>query len=89
MYADAGNGLLFLLFWPFFSNHEYCRYLCASVPQLAATHFLLVGLGIVQDESLVVSATVLISTLHTPNMTLISCTSYNIYRLCSDCPGTH
>jgi hypothetical protein len=55
---SAGNGLLFVLLWPTFSSAPAARFLCASVPALAALHFALVGLGIAADEALVRSATV-------------------------------
>ncbi len=54
----AGNGLLYLLFWPSFSCQPAARFICASVPALAALHFALVGLGVTKDDALVSSATV-------------------------------
>ena len=54
----AGNGLLFVMFWPAFSSQPAARFICAAVPALAAVHFALVGLGITSDEALVKSATV-------------------------------
>lgn len=54
----AGNGLLFIMFWPTFSRQPAARLICAAVPALAAVHFALVGLGITADEALVKSATV-------------------------------
>ncbi|KAK9908102.1 hypothetical protein WJX75_002777 [Coccomyxa subellipsoidea] len=52
-----GNGLLFVLFWPCYTEHYVSKYLCASVPLMAALHFALVGMGAVADASLVASAT--------------------------------
>lgn len=63
----AGNGLLFVMFWPSFSSHSAARYICAAVPALAAAHFALVGIGVTADEALVKSATV-------------SCIHFSAYR---------
>ena len=58
---SAGNGLLFVLFWPTYSSQPAARLLCASVPALAAAHFVLVGMGVTEDEALLQSATVSMS----------------------------
>lgn len=47
-----------MLFWPLYSEHHVSKYVCASVPLMAAGHFALVGIGIVVDKALVASATV-------------------------------
>lgn len=65
----AGNGLLFVLFWPCYTEHYVSKYLCASVPLMAALHFALVGMGAVADASLVASATV--------SPTFLSCLNIN------------
>ncbi|CAL8469593.1 g9134 [Coccomyxa elongata] len=52
-----GNGIIYVLFWPLYSEHHVSKYVCASVPLMAAGHFALVGMGIVVDEALVASAT--------------------------------
>ena len=58
MLLSAGNGLLFVMFWPTFSSQPAARFICAAVPALAAGHFALVGMGITADEALSKSATV-------------------------------
>ncbi|BDA44669.1 probable phytol kinase 1, chloroplastic [Coccomyxa sp. Obi] len=52
-----GNGIIYVLFWPLYSEHHASKYVCASVPLMAAGHFTLVGMGIVVDKALVASAT--------------------------------
>eukprot|EP00887_Chlorella_sp_A99_P006744 scaffold3.g6744.t1 len=44
-----GTGPIYLLFWPLFPAHPASRWLCASVPLLAAGHFGAVGAGWLPD----------------------------------------
>jgi phytol kinase len=48
-----GTGPLFVLCWLFFDNSPLSRWLAALVPLSITIQFLLVGLGIIQDESAV------------------------------------
>jgi len=48
-----GTGPIFVLCWLMFSNTAYARYLAALVPLAITTQFVLVGTGIIKDESAV------------------------------------
>ncbi|KAK9868067.1 hypothetical protein WJX84_001476 [Apatococcus fuscideae] len=50
--THIGTGLVYLLFWPLYSDEVPARYACASVPGLASLYFFLVGIGILKDQSL-------------------------------------
>jgi phytol kinase len=45
-----GTGPIFVLCWIFFDNDPINRWLAACVPLLFSVQFLLIGLGVVQDE---------------------------------------
>lgn len=50
-----GTGPIFVMCWPLFSQAPLSRFLAASVPLLITLQFLMVGLGIVKDDSAVKS----------------------------------
>jgi phytol kinase len=52
-FIHMGTGPLFVLCWLLFENVYYARFLAALVPLLITVQFILVGLGIIQDESAV------------------------------------
>jgi phytol kinase len=45
-----GTGPLFVLCWNLFSAEAYARYLAALVPLAITAQFVMVGLGLLQDE---------------------------------------
>lgn len=47
-----------MLCWPLYSAAPSSRWLAASVPALAGVQFMLVGTGIVRDDTLVAGASV-------------------------------
>jgi phytol kinase len=49
----AGTGPIFVLCWILFDNSAWSRYLAALVPLAITIQFLMVGLGIIKDESAV------------------------------------
>jgi len=46
-----GTGPIFVLCWPLFENVYYSRFFAATVPLLITLQFLLIGLGIIKDQS--------------------------------------
>ena len=54
----AGTGLVYLLFWPLYSQGPLARFVCATVPGLASLYFFLVGIGACKDKSLLERSTV-------------------------------
>jgi phytol kinase len=52
-----GTGPLFVLCWPLFTGSPASRFIAALVPLAITIQFILVGLGIIQDESAVQAMT--------------------------------
>ena len=48
-----GTGPIFVLCWLLFNEAAYARYIAALVPGLITLQFILVGIGIIKDESAV------------------------------------
>lgn len=48
-----GTGPIFILCWPLFTDSPWSRYIAALVPFAITMQFLLVGLGVIKDESAV------------------------------------
>ncbi|XP_020101901.1 probable phytol kinase 2, chloroplastic isoform X3 [Ananas comosus] len=48
-------GMVFLLFWPLFSSGSYAPFFAALAPGINIIRMLLIGLGIMRDESVVKS----------------------------------
>lgn len=48
-----GTGPIFVLCWPLFTDSQWSRYITAIVPLAITLQFLLVGLGVIKDESAV------------------------------------
>jgi phytol kinase len=52
-FIHMGTGPLYVLCWLFFEDVYYARFMAALVPFLITLQFILVGMGIIQDESAV------------------------------------
>jgi phytol kinase len=53
--VHIGTGPIYVLCWLFFNESEAARYMAALVPTLITAQFILVGTGILKDESAVQS----------------------------------
>lgn len=52
-----GTGPLFVLCWPLFTSSPASRYLAALIPLAITAQFVLVGVGIIQDDAAVLAMT--------------------------------